>query len=191
MLVAVGCALFTQLSIYGFTWNTSVVGVNNVDPSRLAAQVVTGMGFIGAGAILKYGASIRGLTTAASLWATAAIGIAVGTGLFTIALAATAIALLSLWPLDRISHWLRDRGSATFRATVVVDDIDSIGVVANALRTARIEVDSLVTRRHHETGSIEIDLELQLPRGMRQDELLRLLVGNPNVKVLQADRSVE
>src|SRR5689334_14106252 len=99
LLVAFGCALFTVLSIYGF--EVSVAGASQVDPSRVAAQIVTGIGFLGAGAILKYGTSIRGLTTAASLWATAAIGIAAGTGQWILGLVGTTIVLFSLWPLNR------------------------------------------------------------------------------------------
>ncbi len=77
LLVALGSAIFTELSIYGFGTGP---GSPSIDPSRVAAQVVSGIGFLGAGAILKYGTSIRGLTTAASLWAAAAIGMAAGSG---------------------------------------------------------------------------------------------------------------
>ena len=115
LLVAVGCALFTELSIYGF--QSGPQGAPAVDPSRVAAQIVTGIGFLGAGAILKYGTSIRGLTTAASLWATAAIGIAAGTGQWILAIVGTAIVLVSLWPLSRVTHALRMRNGRTICAT--------------------------------------------------------------------------
>src|SRR3954471_14090623 len=99
LLVSVGAALFTVLSIYGFT---SGSGGDNVDPTRIAAQIVTGIGCLGAGAIIQYGTSIRGLTTAGSLWATAAIGMAAGAGLWLIAIAGWAVVLFSLWPLNWI-----------------------------------------------------------------------------------------
>jgi putative Mg2+ transporter-C (MgtC) family protein len=98
--VALGSALFTVLSIVGFPAPDG----SATDPSRVAAQIVTGIGFLGAGAILKYGPSVRGLTTAASLWAAAGIGMAAGVGLPVIALAATLIALVSLWPLRLLSE---------------------------------------------------------------------------------------
>ena len=82
-MVALGSALFTLVSVYGFT------GVH--DPARVAAQIVTGIGFVGAGAILHRRRSVQGLTTAASLWVTAAIGLAVGVGML---LMSTATALL-------------------------------------------------------------------------------------------------
>ena len=80
LLVALGSAMFTELSIYGFGGSAEPGRSLPIDPSRVAAQIVSGIGFLGAGAILKYGTSIRGLTTAASLWATAAVGMAAGAG---------------------------------------------------------------------------------------------------------------
>jgi len=75
LVVSVGAALFTLVSAYGFSGFGS-----RVDPTRIAAQIVTGIGFLGAGAIIRQGLSVRGLTTAASLWLVAAIGMAAGAG---------------------------------------------------------------------------------------------------------------
>jgi putative Mg2+ transporter-C (MgtC) family protein len=82
MLVAVGSTLFTLLSVHAFEPG---------DPGRVASQILPGMGFLGAGAILKEGGSIKGLTTAASLWSTAAIGMAIGVGAWLLAIACTVI----------------------------------------------------------------------------------------------------
>lgn len=87
-MVALGAALFTVVSLYGFG------GVG--DPGRVAAQVVTGIGFLGAGAILHQRGDVRGLTTAASLWATAAIGVAVGVGMHVMSLETTILVFLLL-----------------------------------------------------------------------------------------------
>src|SRR6186997_1656359 len=96
LLVSVGSAGFTVLSIYAFQ-------APGADPARIAAQIVTGVGFLGAGAILKEGATIRGLTTAASLWAVAAVGMAAGAGALIVALAVTFIIVVSLWPLRLVT----------------------------------------------------------------------------------------
>jgi putative Mg2+ transporter-C (MgtC) family protein len=127
MLVCVGSALIMIVSAFGFAdvlSNEHTV----LDPSRIAAQVVSGIGFLGAGSILLRGEIVRGLTTAASLWSVAAIGLAVGGGLYTASIAATAIILIILAgikPLERrfISvkqrrelTMLVDRGSLTFHA---------------------------------------------------------------------------
>jgi putative Mg2+ transporter-C (MgtC) family protein len=98
-LVALGATLFTVVSGYGFG------GGDNIDPTRIAAQIVTGIGFIGAGTILQYRGHVRGLTTAASLWAVAAIGMAAGAGLFIVALVGTGLILVIL----RIFDWVEDR----------------------------------------------------------------------------------
>ncbi len=87
MLVALGAAVFTVVSIYGFT---------GTDPSRVAAQVVTGIGFLGAGVILRQELTIVGVTTAASIWVSAGIGLAAGTGLYLIAVIATLLAFVAL-----------------------------------------------------------------------------------------------
>ena len=90
-MVSLGSTLFTVVSIGGFA---------SGDPARLAAQIVTGIGFIGAGAILHRGSKVQGLTTAASLWGAAAIGVAVGVGMFLMSVATTALvfALLHFGP---------------------------------------------------------------------------------------------
>ena len=110
MLVCVGSALFTIVSAYGFSeFLTSGDPVIRADPTRIAAQVVTGIGFLGAGAIIRQGLTIRGLTTAATLWVAAAIGIAAGAGFYSGAVAAVVITLLALWPLRLGAHAVFDR----------------------------------------------------------------------------------
>ncbi|MBM6594395.1 MgtC/SapB family protein [Microvirga pudoricolor] len=108
MLVAVGSCLIMIVSAFGFS---DVLGTPNVslDPSRIAAQVVSGIGFLGAGAILLRGEIIRGLTTAASLWTVAGIGLAVGGGLYLAATAATVIILVILVVLKPLEAWYRQK----------------------------------------------------------------------------------
>jgi putative Mg2+ transporter-C (MgtC) family protein len=106
MLVAVGACLFTIVGAYGFE--------GDADNSRVAAQVVTGIGFLGAGAIIREGVSVRGLTTAASLWVVAAAGTAVGIGLYWATGVATLITLASLWALRPFRRLLRNRGDASY-----------------------------------------------------------------------------
>ncbi len=101
-LVALGAALFTIISAYGFAGGAT-------DPGRIAAQVVSGIGFIGAGTVLQYRGHIRGLTTAASLWAVAAIGMATGAGLYVLAVVGTLLILVVLAVLDRVEALARRR----------------------------------------------------------------------------------
>ncbi|MDX6489676.1 MAG: putative Mg2+ transporter-C (MgtC) family protein, partial [Gaiellaceae bacterium] len=110
VLVSVGSALFTIISAYGFHDLLANGGpVIRADPTRIAAQIVTGIGFLGAGAIIREGLSIRGLTTAATLWGVAAIGMAAGAGYYSAALFGTAIVLLALWPLRALAFRVLER----------------------------------------------------------------------------------
>jgi len=110
ILVCVGSALFTIVSAYGFReFLTSGDAVVRADPTRIAAQIVTGIGFLGAGAIIRQGLSVRGLTTAATLWVAAAIGIAAGAGYYSGAVIATGITLLALWPFRILAFRVVER----------------------------------------------------------------------------------
>lgn len=102
-LVGLGSALIMLVSI-----DISAVyrGVMEVDPSRIAAQVVSGIGFLGAGAIIRFRTGITGLTTAASLWVAAGVGLACGAGFFKPALVATILALLVLSLFGTLGRWL-------------------------------------------------------------------------------------
>ncbi len=101
VLVSLGAACFTLVSIFGF------IGFGTVqDPGRVAAQIVTGVGFLGAGAIWRSGASVRGLTTAASIWMAAAVGMMAGSGLYVLAVGATALAWLVLYAVKRFERRL-------------------------------------------------------------------------------------
>jgi putative Mg2+ transporter-C (MgtC) family protein len=121
IIVCVGSTLITLVS-------TTISDVNGVrgDPARLAAQIVSGIGFLGAGAILREGASVRGLTTAASVWTTAGIGIALGANAFygQLAVIATIIVLFTLWTLNHFEDWINVRFKRDFPVIVTVRDTE-------------------------------------------------------------------
>src|SRR5689334_23853117 len=130
LLVSLGSAVFTELSIYGFEFPSGPNGAVATDTSRVAAQVVSGIGFLGAGAILKYGTSIRGLTTAASLWTTAAVGMAAGAGEWVIAAVGTLIIIVSLWPLNALVARLHNPGQHAIRLRLEVGRLEALGDVS-------------------------------------------------------------
>lgn len=99
ILIAIGSALFTVMSI-------DLSASSGGDPTRVAAQIVTGIGFLGAGAIMRTGSGIRGLTTAAMIWVNAAIGVAVGGGEYSAAITATIVTLIVLVLLNPVERWI-------------------------------------------------------------------------------------
>ena len=144
MLVALGSGLFTVLSIHGFGQEA---GSAPVDPTRIAAQIVSGIGFLGAGAILKEGIVIRGLTTAASLWATAAVGMAAGAGEWTISVVATVVILVSLWPINALAERLHGSAQPEVQLRLAMDRLEALGEVSAILVAQKLEIGALATER--------------------------------------------
>ncbi len=147
LLVALGSAIFTVLSIYGFEDVGRANVAPNVDPTRIAAQIVSGIGFLGAGAILKYGTSIRGLTTAASLWTAAAIGMAAGAGEWLIAGVGTFIVVFSLWPLNALVARLHKPGTRGVKLRLEVGRLEALGDVSRLLADRRVEMAGINSQR--------------------------------------------
>lgn len=119
LLVGIGSCLMMLLSLYGF--QSYYVGEDNVrfDPARIPSYVISGIGFLGAGTILVKGATIKGLTTAASIWIVAAIGLVVGAGMYGPAVLTTFIVIISLFVLNKIeSRWIRQRSSQMLEIVV-------------------------------------------------------------------------
>jgi putative Mg2+ transporter-C (MgtC) family protein len=162
MLVALGSALFTIVSAYGFhDFLASGQAVVRADPTRIAAQIVTGIGFLGAGAIIRQGLSVRGLTTAATLWVVAAIGLASGAGYYSGAVITTALVLLSLWPLRilayRTLHRFRPEGG---RLLVELPAGASPGGVIDAVERSGIRIETIEVSREGDRRRLELDVEL-------------------------------
>ncbi len=179
LLVSVGSALFTIVSAYGFreflVHGGSVV---RADPTRIAAQIVSGIGFLGAGAIIRQGLSVRGLTTAATLWLVAAIGMASGAGFYAAATITTAGAILTLGPLRIVAFKILRRyrpesgrllvqlAAGTSPAPVIAE-IERLGGTIEALSIGHegdrrnVEVDVELPADAHLPGFVEAVSELE------------------------------
>jgi putative Mg2+ transporter-C (MgtC) family protein len=160
MLVSMGAALFTLVSAYAWgDFAFSQASGVTFDPTRIAAQIVTGIGFIGAGAIIRHGLSVRGLTTAATLWLVAAIGMACGAGFYWAAVIATAISLVSLGPLRVVS---RSVGQRTHRRELEIELVQgaSAGRVLTALEQLGVEVASFSIATHGDGRRLSCAVEL-------------------------------
>jgi putative Mg2+ transporter-C (MgtC) family protein len=148
MLVSLGSALFTLVGAYAPSAFLEGAGATvTLDPTRVAAQVVTGIGFLGAGAILRHGLSVRGLTTAAALWVTAAIGVAVGLGYWQGALFAVATTVVALYGMKRFERTLLHRFKPR-RVTLRIEMEPHLRVadLAKALESAGARVESVQLR---------------------------------------------
>ncbi|MER3417967.1 MAG: hypothetical protein C4343_02385 [Chloroflexota bacterium] len=185
LLVSVGSAIFTVLSIYGFIGVLPSGQAGPVDPSRIAAQIVSGIGFLGAGAIIKYGTSIRGLTTAASLWATAAVGMASGAGDYVVAGVGSAIVVFSLWPLNLVVDRLRISTGRGVRLRLTLSRLEQIGVVWNELNLRRIEIAGIGSQRLGKSR-YEVELDLRLPPGVRPTDVVDAITSIPDVELIES-----
>ena len=116
-LVCIGSALFMIISVYGFLSTKDVDGIRDADQARIAAQIVTGIGFIGAGTIMVNRGSIIGLTTAAGLWVAAGIGMAIGCGMYFLGLLSTLLVLIGLELLRIFFHKSRLTSVMVFKTT--------------------------------------------------------------------------
>jgi putative Mg2+ transporter-C (MgtC) family protein len=161
ILVCVGSALFTLVSAYGFRdFLTSGSGVIRADPTRIAAQIVTGIGFLGAGAIIRQGLSVRGLTTAATLWVAAAIGIACGAGYWAGAVIGTALTLLALWPLRIVAYEVVERVRPEEQRVLVELALEtSVSEVLSALEADRVHVESVQVENELDRRIVTLTLD--------------------------------
>src|SRR5437870_7690534 len=176
ILVGVGAALFTLVSAYGFR-NTG----GQVDPTRIAAQIVSGIGFLGAGAIIRQGLTIRGLTTAAALWIVAAIGMATGAGYYFGAVASTVMILVALVGFRRLRPALWSR----LRTDFVLLELEMgpearVGDVFSALARQGANVEGMESEREEE-GRV-VRLELLVPPGVDLEPALDEIRRMPDVR---------
>jgi putative Mg2+ transporter-C (MgtC) family protein len=190
LLVAMGSALFAILSGTGYedAFHQGIAAAP--DPTRIAAQIVTGVGFLGAGAIIHQGNIIRGLTTAASLWATAAVGLAAGTGQYILGFVAVAIMLISLGPLNAIAARIHPTGSRAVTMRIEIASLHTLGAVSARIAAASADLSSINSRKLGK-GRYEITMEVRLPRRTSANELLAGLSNVEGVESVDASDIAE
>lgn len=184
MLVALGSGVFTVLSIHGFGQGPGT----GIDPTRIAAQIVSGIGFLGAGAILKDGIVIRGLTTAASLWATAAVGMAAGAGEYVIGIVAAGVILISLWPINALAERLHGSAIPEVQLRLQLDQVDLVGKVSSVLVENKLEIGTISTKRLSK-NSYQADLMVRARRSAALTAALEGLGRIPGVDIMSTSQS--
>ena len=181
-LVALGSGLFMILSQFGFNDVLGHYEQVSLDPSRIASQVVTGIGFIGAGTIIFQKHVVRGLTTAAGLWVTSAIGMTAGTGMYVLSIATTVLVLLCLEALYFI---LQHFGTRNITVTFSTPKEENIQPVLQRLRDKEIIIDSYeMTRKDTSSGHyFVVTMEMKFKRKRYKNHLLNFMAEFENVTV--------
>jgi putative Mg2+ transporter-C (MgtC) family protein len=179
MLLTIGACLFTLVSAYGF-------GAGPRDPSRLAAQIVTGIGFLGGGAIVRHGLTVKGLTTAASIWATASVGVAVGAGQYVLGVGGALLVSVTLLGLRRVGALLQRWGVSREALVLTTRPGFDVKRIMEAVRDEQAELRGL--DRQEGDGEDRIALVVKLRPRYRTEQLLDVLGRLDGVRQVEWER---
>ena len=177
ILVCAGAALVMATSEY----MVRRYSISAVDPARLGAQVISGIGFLGAGTIIRDGVNVRGLTTAASLWAVSCVGIAVGCGFYLGAVIATILIFITLITLKKAERRFSRRNR--FRTIIIESENISgqVGIVTNLLEKSSIEIKNIQLYKNKDNAQM-IKLLVRLPGGAMDAQTLNELQAIEGVR---------
>jgi putative Mg2+ transporter-C (MgtC) family protein len=179
MLLTIGACLFTVISAYGF-------GEGPRDPSRLAAQIVTGIGFLGGGAIVRHGLTVKGLTTAASIWATASVGVAVGAGRYVLGVGGAVLVVGTLFGLRRASNALQRLGVSREQLVLATRPGFDLERIVEAVREEKADLRGL--ERQEGDGEDRVVLVVKLRPRYRPEQLLDVLGRLEGVRQAEWER---
>ena len=177
-LVSLGSALFMIISRYGFDNSTQV------DFSRVAAQVVSGIGFIGAGTIIFQKQIVRGLTTAASLWSVSGIGMAAGAGLYAVAVAAT---LLTLIGLEAFGYIFKKFAARRIYISILVGDKQMAQTVYLDLKKVGYQILSYEMSKLDKADGYRVAIVVRSLVGNDEEGFIEVLHTNPDITVEQVE----
>ncbi|HEU5140926.1 MAG TPA: MgtC/SapB family protein [Bacillales bacterium] len=191
LLVGIGACLMMLLSIYGFNQFLEEHANARLDPARLPAYVVSGIGFLGAGTILVHGVTVKGLTTAASIWAVAGIGLVVGNGMYYAAGLTTAVVILSLLFLNKVENSFINAPRTEQLNIVVENKAVSLSKVVELVEAQQISVEKVIVEDYpsaEEKDLIKYALLVRFPEGGISPSIYDRLYKTDHVyKVYTAD----
>ena len=177
LVVALGAALFMIVSKYGFF---DIIGHGmNADATRIASTIVTGVSFLGAGVIFTKGTSIKGLTTSAGIWATAAVGCALGAGMYFVGIAVTVMLLLFQIILHKYLHRIETAASVEVTVTVT-NQTGNFDDVSDLLGENYIHIESVKLRRNPD-GTSTCTMSARHASGITHTELAEIMKRNPDI----------
>lgn len=180
LIVALGSALIMLVSKYGFF---DLLGqlpeLSKLDPSRVASQIVSGVGFLGAGMIFVRRQSVSGLTTAAGIWATAGVGMAVGAGMYVVGVSGALMIILTQIILHR--KWFRSKMPVAEQINITLDDApEAIDQLQSSLSENQIEILNIKVKKTPGKG-IDAKIYAKFPQEYEAAELLNLFKDNPHL----------
>lgn len=194
MLVGTGSCLVMLLALFGFqdylNQNGELVAY---DPSRLASYVISGIGFLGAGTIIVQGASIRGLTTAASIWIVAAIGLTIGAGMFFAGIAATVLVLTSLIFLNHVDKWFKNVSDTDVLFIAMDKKANELGETIQRLESMEVQVQKIKGKEFddEEAPLLHYYIKIHLPEGIAETELYQSLYKIDSIKEIELNPSYD
>ncbi|MBP3360656.1 MAG: MgtC/SapB family protein [Clostridia bacterium] len=182
MIVALAASLMMVISKYGFTDMADVVGSRGADSSRIASQIVSGVGFLGAGMIYVHKNSINGLTTAAGIWATSGIGMAVGAGMYFIGIATTAVIFISQIILHKNLKFMQMPQEASVTISVL-DTPEAVSFINERISGSGWQIDKLKTKRHD--GLVDISMDMTVPAGFNPKDYLEIIENDSYIQAVE------
>jgi len=169
ILVCLGSALIMLTSMHMFHLYQ---GITTIDPARIAAGVITGIGFLGAGTILRFKASVRGLTTAASLWAVAGVGLAVGSGFYVGAYTASLLVLFVLFVLTKLERMLLRKDWYRVLTVETKGQLQQLQDIRSVLSEHKTEIRDFEIRKKAESDNVLVELNLKLVTDRQDDHIV-------------------
>lgn len=178
-IVALASALMMIVSKYGFSDLTDYAGARGADPARIAAQVVSGVGFLGAGMIYFNRHLVKGLTTAAGIWATAGVGLAIGAGLYVIGIVATGLLVITQVILHK-NYKILHMPSEEIMTATITDSEEAMDFLNNMLEKYNISVGGMKCRKKDD-GYIEVEMDVSIDADIDYNDILRTFKDAPYV----------
>lgn len=181
VLVSLGSALVMITSVYIFE---QYHGLTNMDPARLGAQVISGIGFLGAGTIIKQGTNVKGLTTAASLWAVACIGLATGIGFYTAAILAGVVVFITLVLLSKFENVFRRKSDTELDISMKLQNKPGkLGEMASAIGKLGVQITN-VNIEGEEEDYLIVQFTLNLSKNNDPKDVLANIKEIPGVRLV-------
>lgn len=184
LLVALGSSLAMVVSLQfaqAFGGIDAAASTIRVDPARVAYGVMTGVGFLGAGAVICYGVNVRGLTTAASLWCTAAVGLAAGFGMYEIAMVATLIVIFTLLILPKLDQWIPSRQYKCLVITAASDQGITLDSITKILQDRKVKIVDMEYHHDFQQGQECFTMHIALLSYTKARDILKITDDLPEL----------